>query len=397
LSHVLILGGDGYLGWPTAMYFSNKGYEVTVADNYFRRNACEELDTGMLYPIPTLIERARIWYEKTGKEIKVVIGDLSQAEIMRGLFNGNTEYKWCLKNKFTGIPETVVHYAEQPSAPYSLINYKYADVTLINNLRVTNNLMWALRDYSRDTHMIKVGTMGEYGTPNIDIEEGWIEIEHNGRKETFLYPRQTGSLYHTTKIMDTDLLWFYVRTYGLKVTDLMQGPVYGLSTIESALDDKLLPNFHYDDIFGTALNRFLVQAVSKIPLTVYGKGGQTRGYLNIKDTMECVKLALLSPPTAPDLRILNQFTEVFSVNELAGKVKIVGDQLGLKIDIKNYPNPRKETENHYYNPKHTGLLELGLKPSFLTEDVLVEMLEKIIQYKKNIVPNRILPRVRWNK
>jgi UDP-sulfoquinovose synthase len=381
---IIIFGADGYLGWPTSMKLASEGHEIIAVDNYLRRQMADETNSQPLMDNPKLEERSDIYYSNIGKKIKVEIGDCTDYKFVKQLFK---EYQ----------PDAVIHYAEQPSAPYSMMGHFEATRTLRNNLDSTLNIIFGVIEESPDCHIIKLGTMGEYGTPNIDIEEGWIEIEHNGRKETFLYPRQTGSLYHTTKIMDTDLLWFYVRTYGLKVTDLMQGPVYGLSTIESDLDDKLLPNFHYDDIFGTALNRFLVQAVSKIPLTVYGKGGQTRGYLNIKDTMECVKLALLSPPTAPDLRILNQFTEVFSVNELAGKVKIVGDQLGLKIDIKNYPNPRKETENHYYNPKHTGLLELGLKPSFLTEDVLVEMLEKIIQYKKNIVPNRILPRVRWNK
>ena len=288
MSHVLILGGDGYLGWPTAMYFSIRGHEVTVVDNYFRRNACKELDTGMLYPVPNLLQRAKIWQEKTGKEIKVVIGDLTEPEIARGLFNGNIKYDWSLNNKFTGIPEIVIHYAEQPSAPYSLINYKYADITLVNNLRVTNNLMWALRDYSRDTHIIKLGTMGEYGTPNIDIEEGWIEIEHKKRKDKFLCPRQAGSLYHTTNIMDTDLFWFGVRTWNLKATDLMQGPVYGIETDEIKIDNRLKTIFNYDEIFGTVFNRFITQAVVGYPLTVYGKGGQTRGFLNIKDTLQCV-------------------------------------------------------------------------------------------------------------
>jgi UDP-sulfoquinovose synthase len=174
MPHILILGGDGYLGWPTAMYFSSRGYDVTVVDNYFRRNACTELDVGMLYPLPTLVERVKIWHELTGKEIKVVIGDLTNPEIMRSLFKGDFEYSWAINNNFSGIPNTVIHYAEQPSAPYSLINYKYANITITNNLLVTNNLMFALRDFSRDTHVIHVGTMGEYGTPNIDIEEGWI-------------------------------------------------------------------------------------------------------------------------------------------------------------------------------------------------------------------------------
>ena len=220
MKRILILGGDGYLGWPTAMYFSNHGYDVTVIDNYFRRNACTELDVGMLYPVPNLIERAKIWHEITGKEIKVVIGDLADAELMRSLFKGTVEYNWALDTTFTGPPDTVVHYAEQPSAPYSMINYKYANITLSNNLMVTNNLMFAVRDYSKDTHIIKLGTMGEYGTPNIDIEEGWIEIEHKGKKDKFLFPRQAGSLYHTSKIMDTDLLWFGVRMWDLKITDL---------------------------------------------------------------------------------------------------------------------------------------------------------------------------------
>ncbi|MCK7579954.1 MAG: NAD-dependent epimerase/dehydratase family protein [Chromatiales bacterium] len=283
MSHILILGGDGYLGWPTAMYFSARGYAVTVVDNYFRRNACTELDVGMLYPLPSLPERARIWHERTGYEIKFVIGDLTDPEVMRGLFDGRVKYQWAVDPTFSGIPETVVHYAEQPSAPYSLIDYRYANVTVSNNLLVTNNLMFAVRDFAPETHMIKLGTMGEYGTPNIDIEEGWIEIEHKGRKGTFLFPRQASSLYHTTKIMDTDLFWFGVRMWNLKVTDLMQGPVYGLETDESAVDDRLKTLFNYDEVFGTIVNRFIVQAVVGYPLTVYGKGGR-RAVISISRT-----------------------------------------------------------------------------------------------------------------
>lgn len=312
MAHVVILGGDGYLGWPTAMYFSNRGYEVTVVDNYLRRNSCTEIDVGMLYPVPTLIERAKIWHEKTGKEIKVLIGDLTEPEVMRSLFNGAIDYSWSINKKFTGIPETVIHYAEQPSAPYSLMDYKRADLTITNNLRVTNNLMFAVRDYSRDTHIVKLGTMGEYGTPNIDIEEGWLDIEHNGRKGKFLFPRQAGSIYHTTKVMDTDLMWFGVRMWDLKVTDLMQGPVYGVETEESLIDPRLSTLFNYDEVFGTIVNRFVVQAVCGYPLTVYGKGGQTRGYLNIKDTMQCVHMSEQAPAENGELRIFNQIMETFS-------------------------------------------------------------------------------------
>jgi UDP-sulfoquinovose synthase len=392
---MLILGGDGYLGWPTAMYFSNRGYEVTVVDNYFRRNACTELDTGMLYPVPNLIERARIWYEKTGKEIKVVVADLAQPESMRQLFDGRVQYAWAQENSFTGIPETVVHYAEQPSAPYSLIDYQYADITMVNNLRVTNNLLWAVRDYARDTHVIKLGTMGEYGTPNIDIEEGWLDVEHNGRKQKFLYPRQASSLYHTTKIMDTDLLWFGVRMWDLKVTDLMQGPVYGIETDEAEVDERLKTIFNYDEIFGTIVNRFVTQAVVGYPLTVYGGGGQIRGYLNIKDTLQCVHMSERTPAKKGELRIFNQIMETFSVNELADLTLKVGSARGHNVEIKSIPNPRKEAEEHYYNPTYQGLQEIGVKPHYLTEEVMDRLFEVVERYRDNIRKDVIFKGVKW--
>lgn len=395
MGHVLILGGDGYLGWPTAMYFSNRGYQVTVIDNYMRRNACTELDVGMLYSIPTLIERARIWHELTGKEIKVVIGDLADPEIMRGLFDGRVQYRWALDKKFSGIPDTVIHYAEQPSAPYSLINYQYANKTLQNNLLVTNNLIFALKDFSRETHLIKLGTMGEYGTPNIDIEEGWIEIEHKGRKDKFLFPRQAGSIYHTTKVMDTDLLWFGVRMWDLKVTDLMQGPVYGIETEETLLDSRLKTLFNYDEIFGTIINRFITQAVVGYPLTVYGKGGQTRGYLNIKDTLQCIHASEKSPAKQGELRVFNQIMETFSANELAALTKKVGDSLGFNVTIKNIENPRKEKEEHYYNPMYQGLQSIGVIPHYLTEEVMQGMFEEVNCYKDTIRQNVIFRGVKW--
>jgi len=395
MAHVVIMGGDGYLGWPTAMYFSARGYSVTVVDNYLRRNACNEIDVGMLYPVATLMERAKIWHEKTGKEIKVLIGDLTEPEVMRSLFNGSVNYSWAVNNKFTGIPETVIHYAEQPSAPYSLMDYKRADLTITNNLRVTNNLMFAVRDYSRDTHIVKLGTMGEYGTPNIDIEEGWLEIEHKGRKGKFLFPRQAGSIYHTTKVMDTDLMWFGVRMWDLKVTDLMQGPVYGIETDESMIDPRLATIFNYDEVFGTIVNRFVVQAVCGYPLTVYGKGGQTRGYLNIKDTLQCVFKSAEVSADKGELRIFNQIMETFSVNELADKVQRVGSQQGYDVEIKNIENPRKEAEEHYYNPAYQGLIELGVEPHYLTDDVMAGMFEIVERYKENIRKDVIFRGVKW--
>jgi UDP-sulfoquinovose synthase len=395
LSHVVILGGDGYLGWPTALYFSIRGYDVTVVDNYFRRNACKEVDTGLLYPIPDLLERSKIWYEKTGREIKIVIGDLTKPEVMRDLFNGKVKYTWSLNQKFSGIPETIVHYAEQPSAPYSLINYKYANFTLINNLQVTNNLMWSLKDYSRDTHVIKLGTMGEYGTPNIDIEEGWIEINHKGRKDKFLFPRQGNSIYHTTKIMDTDLLWFGVRMWDLKVTDLMQGPVYGIETEETKIDKRLNTIFNYDEIFGTIINRFIAQAVIGHPLTVYGKGGQTRGYLNITDTLQCVHKSAISPAKSGELRIFNQITETFSVNEIAKIIHNVGIERGHKVDINHIKNPRKESEEHYYNPIYQGLVEIGVEPNYLSKETVSDIFEIVERYSQNIKKEVIFRGIKW--
>lgn len=396
MSNILILGGDGYLGWPSAMHFSEAGHDVTVVDNYLRRHSADQLDTGMLYVVPTLQERARIWHEITGKEIKVVIGDLADPNIMRSLFDGSCKYSWCINKEYSGLPEHVVHYAEQPSAPYSLYNYQLADLTLVNNLRVTNNLVWAVKDFSRDTHIIKLGTMGEYGTPNIDIEEGWLNITHNGREGKFLFPRQAGSLYHTTKVMDTDLMWFAVRMWDLAVTDLMQGPVYGIATKQSDYDDRLRTIFNYDEIFGTIVNRFVVQSVASYPLTVYGKGGQTRGYLNINDTLQCVDISSQKPAVRGELRIFNQIMETFSANQLADIVKKAGDKRGHEVKIEKIENPRKEAEEHYYNPKYQGLLDIGVTPHYLTDEVLDGFFQLVENHQENIRRDVIFKGVKWD-
>lgn len=382
MMRILVLGGDGYLGWPTAMHLSQHGHEVGVVDNYLRRKLAREENVEELFSVPNLHERARLWEALSGKKMDVFIGDLRNWSFTASVFQ---EFK----------PDAVVHYAEQPSAPYSMLRREAASLTLNNNLMVTANVIFAVREFCPTAHVIKLGTMGEYGTPNIDIEEGWLEIEHNGRNDKFLYPRQAGSLYHTTKIMDTDLLWYYVRMWGLRVTDLMQGPVYGLFTDENRIDERLLPFFSYDELFGTVINRFVVQAVGGYPLTVYGKGGQTRGYLNIADTLNCVKLSIDNPAAQGELRIFNQFTETFSVNQLAEKVQIVGKQLGLDVKINSIENPRKEMEEHYYNPKHTGLLDLGLKPNYLTDSVLVELMQYVMKYKSAIHLHKIFRGTKW--
>jgi UDP-sulfoquinovose synthase len=382
--NVLILGGDGYLGWPTAMHFASLGHDVHVVDNYLRRRIAQETGSEPLLPTPNLHDRAEIFKSITGIQIGVTIGDCC-------------DYRTLEKFVRELQPDTIIHYAEQPSAPYSMMGFEQASQTFKNNLTATFNLIWAVLENAPNCHIVKLGTMGEYGTPNIDIEEGWLDIEHKGRKDRVLFPRAAGSLYHTTKVLDTDLLWFYVRTYGLRVTDLMQGPVYGIHTSQSDMDERLFPNFHYDDIFGTVLNRFLTQAVAGVPLTVYGKGGQTRGYLNILDTLQCVELAANNPAKNGELRIFNQLTEVFTVNELAEKVQRVGNAMGLNVQVQNIDNPRKEHEEHYYNVVSTGLKDLGLAPNLLTDNVLSGMLGTVRQYRDRIDSRKILPRVKWKK
>lgn len=381
---ILILGGDGYIGWPTAMKLSAAGHDVTVADNYMRRILMREIDCDALVEVPNLQNRAALWKEKTGHDIEVRIGDLNTWDFIDELFADT-------------MPDTIIHYAEQPSAPYSMLDRRAADLTLRNNVGVTFNVIQAMNEHTPKAHLVKLGTMGEYGTPNIDIEEGWLEVEHKGRKDKFLFPRAAGSLYHTTKVLDTDLLWFYVRVWGLRVTDLMQGPVYGLATDETGDDDQLYSFLNYDEVFGTVLNRFMVQAVAGYPLTVYGKGGQTRGYLHLKDALQCVQLACENPANEGELRVLNQFVETFSVNDLAGHVQASGTRLGLDVKIENLPNPRKEMEEHYYNPVHTGLLDLGLKPTPLSPEIMDEMMAPILKHQDKIVKERIFRGVKWRK
>jgi UDP-sulfoquinovose synthase len=379
---VLILGGDGYLGWPTAMYLSRRGHDVAVVDNYFRRRACIELNREPLIPVPNLHQRAALWEARSGQRVGVHIGDVCDYPFLRQVFQ---DFQ----------PEGVIHYAEQPAAPYSMMGHRQAIFTLTNNLVSTANVIYAVKETAINCHIVKLGTMGVYGTPNIDIEEGYLEVEHKGRKHTFLYPKTPGSLYHLTKAQDGDLLYFYCRMWGIRVTDLNQGPVYGIVTEESQQDERLYSIFNYDDIFGTVLNRFLVQAVAGVPLTVYGKGGQIRGYLNIKDTMACVELALLHPAEAGQYRVFNQFVETFSVNDLAAKVQEAGQELGLRVEINHIPNPRLEAEEHYYNPAHTGLLSLGLQPHYLDIPTLQEMLRIVSRYRQHILPGLIMPQVQW--
>jgi UDP-sulfoquinovose synthase len=379
---VLVLGGDGYLGWPTALRFSQRGHEVAVLDNFSRRRWHLQQSTESLIPVLPLEERIAAWRDVSGHEIAAYVGDMEDGEFVDRVVADLR-------------PETVVHFAEQSSAPYSMQSREAAVETQHNNVIGTLNLLFALRDRVPDCHLIKLGTMGEYGTPNIDIEEGYIEIEHKGRRDTLPFPKMPGSLYHLSKVHDSHNIHFACRIWGLRATDLNQGVVYGIETDETAREERLSTRFDYDETFGTVLNRFCVQAVIGHPLTVYGKGGQTRGFLNIRDTLRCVELAAENPADLGEFRVFNQFTEQFNVLELAELVRKSAAELGYEVDVKHFPNPRVELEDHYYNPVHTKLLDLGLEPHFLGEELVRSMLRIIEVHKERVIERAIVPRTRW--
>lgn len=363
---IIVLGGDGYLGWPTAMYLSEKGHEVTIVDNFAKRTWEQEIGVPPFNPPPNLSHRVRVWKEVThGKVIKVQVCDIAEnPALLYKIFEGAS-------------PDAVVHYAEQPSAPYSMISRGHAVYTQRNNVIGTLNLIYAILHHNRDIHIVKLGTMGEYGTPNIDIEEGWLELEHRGRKDRVLFPKRPGSLYHLSKVHDSHNLEFACRTWGLHVTDLNQGIVYGMDTNETVQHPDLRTSFHYDEVFGTVLNRFCAQVIAEKPLTVYGSGNQTRGFLNIRDTLKCVELALLHPANSGEFRVFNQFTEQFSVNQLAGLVSCAARSLGKTVITNHIPDPRVEAQQHYYKAIHTELESLGFVSTFLTQKILRAMLTNL--------------------
>ena len=393
--NVLILGGDGFLGWPTSLYLSNLGYNITIVDNFYKNEICNKLNINPLYKVPKLEDRINHWKNLSGKQIKFYNLDLKNPKNFKSLFENKALNE--AENKYNfETPDKIIHFAEQPSAPYSMKDIFSSTETLINNISITNNLIFLVKEYCANAHIIHLATMGEYGTPNIDIEEGWLNIKHKNRSENFLFPREGNSIYHTSKIMDTDLLWFACRNWGLKVTDLMQGPVYGTDTKETLIDEKLNTRYYYDEIFGTVLNRFIVQACCDHPLTVYGQGEQKRGFININDVMQCIRHALSETLNQGQLKIYNQITEVFSVIQLANKVKNALSKNNLKkIDILKMTNPRKEKEDHYYNPSYTGLEELGLKSTKLKDSDIQSMYDKVKNYESNIDKKLIIKNLKW--
>lgn len=379
---ILILGGDGYCGWATALYLSQKGHDVTIIDSFVRRQWDFELGVQTLTPIRPLPERLRAWHERSGKSIDFMAGDVTNYEFL-GAAIRDLE------------PDAVVHFAEQRSAPYSMIDREHATHTQVNNLLGTLNLLFALREFRPDCHLVKLGTMGEYGTPNIDIEEGYIEIQHNGRKDLLPYPKQPPSFYHLSKVHDSHNIMFCCKTWNLRATDLNQGVVYGTVTDETLLDEALINRLDYDEVFGTVLNRFVVEAAIGHPLTVYGKGGQTRGFLDIRDTVRCIELVCENPAKPGEFRVFNQFTEQFSVLDLARKVLDAGTKMGLRVEIEHLPDPRVEAEVHHYNAKHSELLGLGLQPHYLSESLLDSLLNVAIEYRERADESVLMPQVNW--
>jgi UDP-sulfoquinovose synthase len=381
---IAILGGDGYCGWATALHLSGRGHTIAIVDNFVRRQWDHELGAQTLTPIRPLSERLAVWEELKGDRIEPFVGDVTDYEFLSSMIAAFE-------------PEAVVHFAEQRSAPYSMIDRKHAIFTQVNNVVGTLNLLYAIRELAPECHLVKLGTMGEYGTPNIDIEEGYITIEHNGRKDVLPFPKQPGSFYHLSKVHDSHNIAFTCKVWGIRATDLNQGVVYGTVTEETSLDEALINRFDYDEVFGTVLNRFCAQAALGHVLTVYGKGGQTRGFLDIRDTVRCIEIACLNPANQGEFRVFNQFTEQFTVLQLAELVQTVGSEMGLKVEIEHLPDPRVEAEEHYYNAKHSALIKLGLQPHLLSESLLDSLIHIAVRYRDRIDVSQFMPQVNWRK
>ena len=378
---ILVLGGDGYLGWPTALHLSDCGHEVAVADNYARRGYDHELGVDSLVPIASMRERVEAWREVSGRTIRSYYGDLVDDDFAVEMLR---DFQ----------PDTVVHFAEQRAAPYSMIDRKHAVYTQHNNVVGTLNLLFAIQEVDPEIHLVKLGTMGEYGTPNIDIEEGWLDVEHKGRTDRMLFPKKPGSFYHLSKVHDSHNLEFACRIWGMRATDLNQGVVYGQQTPQTSRDPRLATRFDYDAVFGTVLNRFVIQAVLGHPLTVYGSGGQTRGLIDIRDTVECIRLASENPAERGEFRVFNQMTESFSVEEIA---KVVANSYDGAVEVEHLENPRVEQAEHYYNVVHTGLVELGLQPHLLSNTLIESLFSVAEAHKERVDLGAMRPTVEWRK
>ena len=382
---VFIAGVDGYLGWALAQYLTARGHDVAGVDNYARRQWVDEMGSVSAIPIYSMPDRLAAFREHYGKELLFREGDLLDYQFLRDFLS---DFQ----------PDAIVHLGEMPSAPYSMIDQAHSIYTHTNNVNGSLNVLWAMREVCPEAHLVKLGTMGEYGTPNLDIPEGFFEIEYRGRKDRLPFPRQPGSFYHLTKVHDTNNTMFACRIWGLSATDIMQGVVFGTQIDTMGANPVLRSRLDFDQCFGTAINRFACQAVIGHPLTVYGVGHQKRGFLPMRDSMQCLTIAIENPPKAGEYRVFNQFEECYTVDELAEKVREAGSAVGLDVDIEHFDNPRTEKEEHYYNPDRQHLIDLGYKP---THDVVAEvkiMLQDLLPQRDRIMAKReiVVPDIRWD-
>lgn len=384
---VIILGGDGFCGWPTALHLSRLGNEIIIVDNLSRRNIDNELEVESLTPIRPMGERLKAWKEVTGNEIEFINFDVSE------------NYHRLLTLIQTFKPDAIVHFAEQRSAPYSMKSSWHKRYTVNNNVNGTNNLLAAVVEADIDTHIVHLGTMGVYGysTAGIKIPEGYLKVKienHNGQEvaQEILYPAKPGSIYHLTKTQDQLLFSYYNMNDNVRVTDLHQGIVWGTQTIETKMDDRLINRFDYCGDYGTVLNRFLMQSAVNYPLTVHGSGGQTRAFIHIQDTVKCIELAIKNPPSAERVHIMNQMTETHKVRDLA---KIVADKTGAEIQYVS--NPRKEDDENELYVENDSLIKLGLEPITLEEGLLEEISEISKRYASRCDKSKIPCYSLWTK
>ena len=382
---VFIPGVDGYLGWALAQYLAARGHEVAGCDLFLRRKWVEEIGSQSATPIRSMEERLVAFQENFGQELIFKEGDLR-------------DYNFVLQFFKFFQPEAIVHLGEMPSAPYSMIDIHHCSFTQTNNIIGTLNIIYAMKEICPQAHLVKLGTMGEYGTPNIDIPEGFFTIEYRGRTDTLPFPRQAGSWYHQTKVHDSHNIMFACKIWGLRSTDIMQGVVFGTRIDEMGDDERLLTRFDFDQCFGTVLNRYCAQAVIGHPLSPFGAGQQRRGFLPLRDSMQCLAIAVSNPPKEGEYRVFNQFEEVYSVTELGKEVVKVAGELGINVKMSNIENPRKEAEEHYYNPDHKHLLDLGYKPTRDIEQELRIMLKDLLKYRSRIEEKKevLIPDIRWD-
>jgi UDP-sulfoquinovose synthase len=382
---VFIAGIDGYLGWSLAQHLAARGHEIAGADIFLRRRWVEEMGSWSAMPVASFADRLEAFRDRFDSDLTFWEGDLRSYELVEEIF---AQFE----------PDAVVHLGECPSAPYSMVDVHHAAFVQTNNIVSTFNLLFAMHDVCPDAHLLKLGTMGEYGTPNVDIPEGFFEVEYRGRGDRLPFPRQAGSWYHWSKVHGSNNIMFACRLWGLRATDVMQGVVFGTRTEHTNHDERLLTRLDFDQAFGTAINRFCCQAVIGHPLTPFGLGHQKRGFLPLRDSMQCLTLALENPPGPGEYRVFNQFEEVYDVTELALKVKRVAEGIGLPVTVRNLENPRKELEDHYYRPDHQRLLELGYRPTHDVDAEIEAMLTDLLRYADRIEARReaLIPDVRWD-